>query len=71
MKLTGSYLAKKLLKAKPQTCFVSDTSDDSALSKGGVVLIMEFESDRFISKSGTGWKFAVPCNQHGDVLEDK
>ena len=71
LKLTGSDLAKKLLKDKPQTCFVSDTSDDSALSKGGVVLIMEFENDRFISKSGTGWKFAVPCNQHGDVLEDK
>ena len=71
LKLTGSDLAKKLLKDNPQTCYVSDTSDDYAKSSGGVVLIMEFENDRFISKSGTGWKFAVPCNQHGEVLEDE
>ena len=71
LKLTGSDLAKKLLKDKPQTCYVSDNSDDYAKSSGGVVLIMEFENDRFISKSGTGWKFAVPCNQHGRILEDE
>ena len=71
LKLTGSDLAKKLLKDKPQTCYVSDTSDDYAKSSGGVVLIMEFENDRFISKSGTGWEFAIPCNQHGEVLEDE
>ena len=71
LKLTGSDLAKKLLKDKPQTCYVSDISDDYAKSSGGVVLIMEFENDRFISKSGAGWKFAVPCNQHGEVLEDE
>ena len=71
VKLTGSDLAKKLLKDKPQTCYVSDNSDDYAKSSGGVVLIMEFENDRFISKSGTGWKFAVPCNQHGRILEDE
>ena len=71
LKLTGSDLAKKLLKDKPQTCYVSDVSDEYALSIGGVVLIMEFENDRFISKMGTGWKFAVPCNQHGNVLEDE
>ncbi|MGD4642065.1 hypothetical protein QT746_22545, partial [Xanthomonas citri pv. citri] len=29
-KLTGSDLAKKLLKDKPQTCRVSDISDDYA-----------------------------------------
>ena len=68
-KLAGSDLAKKLLKDKPQTCYVSDVSDEYALSNGGVVLIMEFENDRFISKMGTGWKFAVPCNQHGEVLD--
>ena len=71
LKLTGSDLAKKLLKDKPQTCYVSDTSDDYAKSSGGVVLIMEFENDRFISKSGTGWKFAVPCDKHGEVLDDE
>ena len=70
-KLISSDLAKKLLKDKPQTCYVSDVSDEYALSNGGVVLIMEFENDRFISKMGAGWKFAVPCNQHGDVLEDE
>ena len=69
LKLTGSDLAKKLLKDKPQTCYVSDNSDDYAKSKGGVVLIMEFENDRFIS--GTRWKFAVPCDKHGEVLEDE
>ena len=68
VKLTGSDLAKKLLKDKPQTCWISDVSDDSRI---GVTLIMKFENDMFISKSGTGWKFAVPCNQHGDVLEDE
>ena len=71
LKLTGSDLAKKLLKDKPQTCYVSDNSEDYAKSSGGVVLIMEFENDRFISKIGTGWKFAVPCNQHGRILEDE
>ena len=71
VKLTGSDLAKKLLKDKPQTCWVSDVSDEYALSNSGVVLITEFENDRFISKMGAGWKFAVPCNQHGEVLEDE
>ena len=70
LKLVGSDLAKKLLKDKPQTCWVSDNSDEHATSRN-VVLIMEFENDRFISKSGAGWKFAVPCNQHGEVLEDE
>ena len=71
LKLKGSDLAKKLLKDKPQTCYVNDISDERAVSRSGVVLIMEFENDRFISKSGTGWKFAVPCNQHGEVLDDE
>ena len=71
LKLTGSDLTKKLLKDKPQTCYVSATSDDYAKSSGGVVLIMEYENDRFISKMGVDWKFAVPCNQHGKVLEDE
>ena len=69
VKLTGSDLAKKLLKDKPQTCYVSDNSDEHATSRSGIVLIMEYEDGSFISKSGVGWKFAVPCNQHGDVLE--
>ena len=68
LKLTGSDLAKKLLKDKPQTCYVSDNSDEHATSRN-VVLIMEFENDSFISKGGSGWKFAVPCDQHGTVLE--
>ena len=70
LKLTGSDLAKKLLKDKPQTCYVSDNGDEHATSRN-VVLIMEFENDRFISKSGVGWKFAIPCNQHGRILEDE
>ena len=68
LKLVGSDLAKKLLKDKPQTCYVSDYY---AKSRSSIVLITEFENDRFISKSGTGWKFATPCNQHGEVLEDE
>ena len=71
VKLTGSDLAKKLLKDKPQTCYVSDNSDEHATSSSGIVLIMEYEDGSFISKSGVGWKFAVPCNQHGEVLEDE
>ena len=71
LKLTGSDLAKKLLKDKPQTCYVSDISDDYAKSSGGVVLIMEYVDGGFISKSGTGWEFAVPCDKHGEVLEDE
>ena len=70
LKLTGSDLAKKLLKDKPQTCYVSDDSDERATSRN-VVLIMEFENDSFISKGGSGWKFAVPCDKHGEVLEDE
>ena len=71
LKLEGSELAKKLLKDKPQTCYVSDISDDYATSGGCVVLIMELENSSFISKSGIGWKFAVPCDSHGTVLEDE
>ena len=69
VKLTGSDLAKKLLKDKPQTCYVSDYSEDYAKSSSCVVLIMEYADGSFISKSGAGWKFVVPCNQHGEVLD--
>ena len=68
LKLVGSDLAKKLLKDKPQTCYVSDYY---AKSRSSIVLITEFENGRFISKSGEGWKFAVPCDRHGEVLEDE
>ena len=71
VKLTGSDLAKKLLKNKPQTCWVSYVSDDYSVSSGGVILIMKFENNSFISKSGIGWKFAVPCDEHGEVLDDE
>ena len=71
LKLTGSDLAKKLLKDKPQTCWISDVSDERAVSSCGVTLIVEFENGSFISKSGTGWKFAVPCDKHGEVLDDE
>ena len=70
VKLTGSDLAKKLLKDKPQTCYVSDYSEDYAKSRS-VVLIMEYVDGSFIAKSGVGWKFAVPCDKHGEVLEDE
>lgn len=71
VKLKGSDLAKKLLKDKPQTCYVSDVSDDYAISSSGVTLIMKFENGDFITMGGAHWKFAVPCNQHGTVLEDE
>ena len=71
LKLTGSDLAKKLLKDKPQTCYVSDYSEDYAKSSSYVVLIMEYVDGSFISKGGAGWKFAVPCGRHGEVLEDE
>ena len=72
VKLTGSELAKKLLKDKPQTCYVSDMSDDYALNNNKCVdLIVKFENGDFITMSGTHWKFAVPCNQHGRILEDE
>ena len=65
VKLKGSDLAKKLLKNNPQTCYVSDVSDEYAVSNGGVVLIMELENGIFISKNGVGWKHAIPCDKHG------
>ena len=71
LKLTGSDLAKKLLKDKPQTCYMSDISDDVALSNKCIDLIAKFENGGFITMSGVRWKFAVPCNQHGTVLEDE
>ena len=71
VKLTGSDLAKKLLKDKPQTCYVSDISDDIASSDECIDVIAKFENGGFITMSGVGWKFAVPCNQHGEVLEDE
>ena len=71
LKLTGSDLAKKLLKDKPQTCYVSDISDYVALSDECIDLIAKFENGGFITMSGVHWKFAVPLNQHGEVLEDE
>ena len=71
VKLTGSDLAKKLLKDKPQTCYMSDISDDVALSNKCIGLIAKFENGGFITMSGVRCKFAIPCNQHGEVLEDE
>ena len=71
VKLTGSDLAKKIIKDKPQTCYVSDISDDYASSNNCFDLIAKFDSGVFITMSGTRWGHAVPCNQHGDVLEDE
>ena len=71
VKLTGSDLAKKLLKDKPQTCYMSDISDDVALSNKCIDLIAKFENGGFIAMNGVRSKFAVPCNQHGEVLEDE
>lgn len=71
LKLTGSDLAKKLLKDKPQTCYMSDISDDIALSDKCIDLIAKFENDRFITMSGIRWDFAVPCDKHGEVLDDE
>ena len=67
-KLTSSDLAKKLLKNKPQTCYVSD---DYASSNRRIDLIVKFENDRFITTRGVHWKYAVPCDSHGNVLEDE
>ena len=71
LKLTGSDLAKKLLKDNPQTCYVGDRSDEYASSNKCVDLISKFENDVFIAMSGVHWRYAVPCNQHGKVLEDE
>ena len=72
VKLTGSDLAKKLLKNKPQTCYVSDRSDEYASSNKCIDLISKFENGAFITMSSdVHWKFAVPCNQHGRILEDE
>ena len=71
VQLTGSDLAKKLLKDKPQTCYMSDISDDIALSDACIDVIAKFENGGFITMSGVRWRYAVPCNQHGEVLEDE
>ena len=71
VKLTGSDLAKKLLKDKPQTCYVSDISDDFTLSDKYIDVIAKFENGGFITMSGVHWRYAVPCNQHGEVLDDE
>ena len=71
LKLKGSDLAKKMLKDKPQICRVSDISDDYASSNNCFDLIAKFDSGVFITMSGIRWGHAVPCNQHGNVLEDE
>ena len=70
-KLKGSDLAKKLLKDKPQTCYVSDNSDENATSNELIYLVVKFENGVFITMSGIRWGHAVPCNQHGRILEDE
>ena len=71
LKLKGSDLAKKLLKDKPQTCYVSDNSDENATSNELIYLVVKFENGVFITMSGIRWVHAVPCNQHGRILEDE
>ena len=71
VKLKGSDLAKKILKDKPQICRVSDISDDYASSNNCFDLIAKFDSGVFITMSGTRWVHAIPCNQHGRILEDE
>lgn len=71
LKLTGSDLAKKMLKDKPQTCYVSDKSDEHAISNGSVFLIADFKNLAFITMKGYRHGYAVPCNQHGEVLRDE
>ena len=71
VKLKGSDLAKKLLKDKPQTCYMSDISDDVALSNKCIDLIAKFENGDFINMSGVRSKFATPCNQHGELIDDE
>ena len=71
VKLTGSDLAKKLLKDKPQTCYMSDISDDFALSNKCIDVIAKFENGGFITMSGVHWRYAVPCDSHGEVLDDE
>ena len=71
VKLTGSDLAKKLLKDKPQTCYMSDISDDIASSNKCIGVIAKFENGGFITMSGVRCKYAVPCDRHGEVLEDE
>lgn len=70
-KLTGSDLARKMLKDKPQTCYVSDKSDEHAISNGSVFLIADFKNLAFITMKGYRHGYAVPCNQHGEVLRDE
>ena len=71
VKLKGSDLAKKILKDKPQICRVSDISDDYASSNNCFDLVVKFENGVFITMSGIRWVHAVPCNQHGRILEDE
>ena len=71
LKLTGSDLAKKLLKTHQQICRVSDISDDYASSNNCFDLIAKFECGSFITMSGMRWGHAVPCDQHGTVLMDE
>ena len=71
VKLTGSDLAKKLLKTHQQICRVSDISDDYASSNNCFDLIAKFECGSFITMSGMRWGYAVPCDQHGTVLMDE
>ena len=71
VKLTGSDLAKKLLKHNPQTCYVSDISDERASSKGCIDLIVKFDGGVFVSSRCLVWNNAVPCDQHGTVLMDE
>ena len=70
LKLTGSDLAKKLLKDKPQTCYMSDISDNIASSNKCIDVIAKFENGGFITMSGVHWRYAVPCDSHGNVLGD-
>ena len=71
VKLTGSDLAKKLLKHDPQICYVSNISEEYAVNNKCTDLIVGFYNSSFISKGGTDWKFAVPCDSHGRILEDE
>ena len=70
-KLKGSDLTRKLLsEGKHVLCFFSDQSDEHAVDKGAVRIVVGCDGGAFVFKRGIcNWKYAVPCNDYANLVD--
>ena len=69
-KLKGSDLTRKLLsEGKHVLCYVNCHDDISAIKEHVIRIIDSIDGGIFRNKGGSGWKYAVPCNDYANLVD--